>query len=76
MFNVSWMFVFDIDILAFSNFGGSLDEGKIGSSSISVLPVPLILTSFTTIFRLGIVKPNSVSYLDSNLIKISIFHHY
>lgn len=58
-FNVS-MDRIACNVLAFSSFGGSLEEGKTGSSSISVFPVPLILTSFTRIFRLGIVKPNSV----------------
>lgn len=69
-FRIDYIFL----LLAFSNFGASLEEGKIGSIWISVFPMPLTLTSFTKIFRLGMMKPNSILYL--YLIFIIIDNYY
>lgn len=48
----------------FSAFGEACERDNIGSSGILVLPIPRTLTSFTMILRSGMVKPNSVLYLN------------
>lgn len=50
--------------LTLSNCGGAEDIGNIGSSEISVFPIPRILKSFTKTLRFGIENPNSVRYLN------------